>query len=140
MNISIINGPNLNLTGKREPELYGHQSLEEYLLTLAQKYDRHSFRFYQSNIEGELVNAIQEHGFWADALLLNAGAYTHTSLAMADALRAVPCKHKVEIHLSNVFAREAYRKQSYIAEACTGTIGGFGLNSYELGLISALFS
>ena len=140
MKISIINGPNLNLTGIREPEVYGNQSLEQYLQVLAGNYGEHSFQFFQSNIEGELVNAIQEHGFWADALLLNAGAYTHTSLAMADALRAVPCKHKVEIHLSNVFAREAYRRQSFIAEACTGSIGGFGLNSYELGVISALLA
>ena len=131
MKISIINGPNLNLTGKREPEIYGTQSLESYFQVLATAYPDVEFTFFQSNIEGEIVDEIQRAGFDADGIVINAGAYSHYSLAIADALRAVPAL-AVEVHLSNVYNRELERHHSAIAPACVGMIAGFGPDSYRL--------
>ena len=131
MKISIINGPNLNLTGRREPEIYGTQSLESYFQFLVAAYPDVEFTFFQSNIEGEIVDKIQRAGQEADGIVINAGAYSHYSLAIADALRAVPVP-AVEVHLSNVYSREPERHHSAIAPACMGTIAGFGLDSYRL--------
>ncbi|MBP5688858.1 MAG: type II 3-dehydroquinate dehydratase [Muribaculaceae bacterium] len=131
MKISIINGPNLNLTGKREPEIYGSQSLDNYLQLLAAAYHDVEFTFFQSNIEGEIVDEIQRVGFDSDGIVINAGAYTHYSLAIADALRAVPAP-AIEVHISNVHAREECRRHSALAPACVGVIAGFGLDSYRL--------
>lgn len=138
MKISIINGPNLNLVGTREPEIYGNESLDIYLHQLIKKYPSIDFTMYQSNIEGELIDEIQKRGEVADAIIINAGAYTHTSIAIADALRAVKCKKIIEVHISNVYAREHYRRESHIAPACMGSICGFGLKSYELAVMSLL--
>jgi 3-dehydroquinate dehydratase II len=131
MKIAIINGPNLNLVGVREPEIYGGTSLDAYLETLKKRFSNVEFSCYQSNVEGELVNEIQRVGFNVDGIILNAGAYTHTSIAMGDAIRAVksPC---IEVHISNVEAREDYRRVSMIGPACKGLIAGFGLDSYRL--------
>jgi 3-dehydroquinate dehydratase-2 len=131
MKIAIINGPNLNLVGVREPEIYGGTSLDAYLETLKKRFSNVEFSCYQSNVEGELVNEIQRVGFDVDGIILNAGAYTHTSIAMGDAIRAVksPC---IEVHISNVEAREDYRRVSMIGPACKGLIAGFGLDSYRL--------
>jgi 3-dehydroquinate dehydratase-2 len=131
MKISIINGPNLNLTGKREPEIYGTQSLEGYFTVLAAAFPEVEFTFFQSNIEGEIVDEIQRAGQGADGIVINAGAYSHYSLAIADALRAVPAP-AVEVHLSNVYSREPERHHSAIAPACVGMIAGFGPDSYRL--------
>ena len=131
MKISIINGPNLNLTGRREPEIYGTQSLESYFQFLAAAYPDFEFTFFQSNIEGDIVDEIQRVGFDADGIVINAGAYSHYSLAIADALRATPAP-AVEVHLSNVYSREPERHHSAIAPACVGVIAGFGLDSYRL--------
>ena len=131
MKISIINGPNLNLTGKREPEIYGTQSLESYFTVLVAAYPDVEFTFFQSNIEGEIVDEIQRAGFDADGIVINAGAYSHYSLAIADALRAVPAP-AVEVHLSNVYNREPERHHSAISPACVGMIAGFGPDSYRL--------
>ncbi|MBR2147319.1 MAG: 3-dehydroquinate dehydratase [Muribaculaceae bacterium] len=131
MRISVINGPNLNLTGRREPEIYGTQSLESYLQLLVAAYPDVEFTFFQSNIEGEIVDEIQRTGFDSDGIVINAGAYSHYSLAIADALRAVPAP-AVEVHLSNVYDREPERHHSAIAPACKGLIAGFGLDSYRL--------
>ena len=131
MKISIINGPNLNLTGRREPEIYGTQSLESYFQFLVAAYPDVEFTFFQSNIEGEIVDEIQRVGFDADGIVINAGAYSHYSLAIADALRATPAP-AVEVHLSNVYSREPERHHSAIAPACVGVIAGFGLDSYRL--------
>lgn len=132
MKISIINGPNLNLIGTREPEIYGNQSLNDYLLTMKKKYAAVQFDIYQSNIEGEIINEIQKQGIDADAIIINAGAYTHTSIAIADALKSIATKKIIEVHISNVFARENYRKESFIAPISIGVIAGFGLRSYDL--------
>ena len=131
MKISIINGPNLNLTGQREPDIYGTQSLESYFQVLATAYPEVEFTFFQSNIEGEIVDEVQRAGFDSDGIVINAGAYSHYSLAIADALRAVPAP-AVEVHLSNVYSREPERHHSAIAPACVGMIAGFGLDSYRL--------
>lgn len=133
MKISIINGPNLNLTGKREPDIYGTKSLDNYLQLLATAYPDMEFTFFQSNIEGSIVDEIQRVGFDADGIVINAGAYSHYSLAIADALRAVPAP-AVEVHLSNVYCREPERHHSAIAPACKGVIAGFGLDSYRLAI------
>ncbi len=132
MKISIINGPNLNLIGTREPEIYGNQSLNDYLLTMKKKYAAIQLDIYQSNIEGEIINEIQKQGINADAIIINAGAYTHTSIAIADALKSIATKKIIEVHISNVFARENYRKESFIAPISIGIIAGFGLRSYDL--------
>lgn len=133
MKISIINGPNLNLTGKREPDIYGTQSLENYYQILVTAYNDVEFKFFQSNIEGEIVDEIQRVGFDVDGIVINAGAYSHYSLAIADALRSVPAP-AVEVHMSNVYDREPERHHSAIAPACKGMIAGFGLDSYRLAI------
>jgi 3-dehydroquinate dehydratase-2 len=135
MNILIVNGPNLNLLGKRERSIYGETPFEEYLEELKALYPDVNIVYYQSNIEGELINKIHEYGFSFDGIVLNAGAYTHTSLALSDAIRAI-ITPVVEIHISNVHKREAYRHQSMIASACKGVIAGFGLDSYRLAIES----
>lgn len=131
--IQIINGPNINLLGKREPSIYGSVSFEDYLTELRAKYPEVRIDYYQSNSEGGLIDKIQKAGFDADGIILNAGAYTHTSIALQDAIRAVKSP-VVEVHISNVHAREAFRHVSMISCACVGVICGFGLNSYRLAL------
>ena len=135
MKVIIINGPNLNLLGKREPSIYGNQSFEEYLNTLREKFSEITIEYYQSNVEGEIINKIHEVGFSYDSILINAGGYTHTSVAISDAIASVetPC---VEIHISEPVAREEFRHTSLIAAKCKGSISGFGLESYRLGLLS----
>jgi len=131
--IAILNGPNLNLLGVREPGVYGIQTFEAYLGLLRGKYPSVELSYFQSNVEGELVNKLHELGFSYDGILMNAGAYTHTSIAIADAVAAIKTP-VVEIHISNVFAREDFRHVSYLGKNCAGSIGGFGMQSYELGL------
>ena len=132
--IQIINGPNLNLLGRGEPGVYGSESFDGFLAVLRETYkERAQIDFFQSNIEGELINRIHEVGFDYDGIILNAGAYTHTSIALQDAIRAVPAP-VVEVHISNVHAREAFRHVSMIAGACRGVVCGFGLDSYRLAL------
>lgn len=131
MRIQIINGPNINLLGKREPSVYGVVSFEDYLADLRGKYPGIEIDYYQSNSEGGLIDKIQEAGFNADGIVLNAGAYTHTSIALQDAIRSVPSP-VVEVHISNVHKREEFRHTSMIAAACKGVICGFGLDSYRL--------
>ena len=135
--IQIINGPNLNLLGKREPTVYGNASFEVYLETLRKNYPELKISYFQSNIEGELLNKIHEVGFDYDGIILNAGAYTHTSIALYDAIKAVSTP-VVEVHISNVHARESFRHESKISAACKGVILGFGLNSYKLAMESFL--
>lgn len=137
MKIQIINGPNINLLGKREPSIYGSVTFEAYLAGLRQRYADIEIDYFQSNIEGELIDCIQQAGFEADGIILNAGAYTHTSIALQDAIRAVPAP-VIEVHISNVHSRESYRHVSMIACACKGVICGFGLNSYRLALEALL--
>ncbi|MDC7997779.1 type II 3-dehydroquinate dehydratase [Gilvibacter sediminis] len=137
MKICIINGPNLNLLGKRETNVYGSLSFEEFLDELKAKYKDVVFDYYQSNVEGELITKIQQVGFTADGILLNAGAYTHTSVGIGDAVRAVETP-VVEVHISNTFAREEFRHESFISAHAKGVVIGFGLQSYELGLQSFL--
>ena len=131
MKIQIINGPNINLLGKREPSIYGSKSFEDYLEELKAACPDVEFAYYQSNVEGEMIDKIHEVGFDCDGIVLNAGAYTHTSIALQDAIRAVKAP-VVEVHISNVHAREEFRHKSMIACACVGVICGFGLNSYRL--------
>lgn len=131
MKIQIINGPNLNLLGVREPGIYGDSSFESYLPQLRAKFPDVEIEYFQSNCEGTLINKLQEVGFSYDGVVLNAGAYTHTSIALHDCVRALQCP-VVEVHISNVHQREAFRHHSYIALACVGVICGFGLKSYEL--------
>lgn len=131
MKIQIINGPNINLLGKREPSIYGSMTFEDYLASLRSRYTEVEIDYFQSNIEGELIDCIQKTGFEADGIVLNAGAYTHTSIALQDAIRAVPAP-VIEVHISNVHAREAFRHVSMITCACKGVICGFGLDSYRL--------
>lgn len=133
MKIQIINGPNINLLGKREPGIYGSTSFEYYLKELRQNYPDIEISYYQSNIEGELINKIHEVGFDYDGIVLNAGAYTHTSIALQDAIRAVTSP-VIEVHISNVHKREEFRHHSMISCACEGVICGFGLDSYRLGI------
>ena len=131
MKIQIINGPNINLLGKREPSIYGDRSFEEYLVKLQQTYPDVEIKYYQSNCEGELIDKIQEVGFSVDGIILNAGAYTHTSIAIQDAIRAITSP-VIEVHISNVHQREEFRHRSMISCACIGVICGFGLDSYRL--------
>lgn len=131
MKITIINGPNLNLLGTREPTLYGNQTFEDYYALLKQKYPHISFQYYQSNIEGELIDCLQKEGFSSDGIILNPGGYTHTSVAIGDAIAAITTP-VVEVHISNVHAREEFRKLSHVSAKCKGTISGLGLKGYEL--------
>ncbi|MCP4978093.1 MAG: type II 3-dehydroquinate dehydratase [Maribacter sp.] len=135
MRILIINGPNLNLLGKREPEVYGSTTFEEYFGQLKTKFDNVELEYYQSNIEGELIDKIQEVGFSYDGIILNAGAYTHTSIGIGDAIRAITTP-VVEVHISNTFSREDFRHVSHISPAAKGIILGFGLQSYDLAIQS----
>jgi 3-dehydroquinate dehydratase II len=137
MQISIINGPNLNLLGKRQSEFYGHMNFEDYLDQLKTKYKKVEFLFYQSNKEGDIIDRIHQAEGTVDGIVLNAGAYTHTSIAIADAIQAVTVP-VVEVHISNVYAREQFRHTSLIAPYCRGVIAGFGLMSYELAVESFL--
>ena len=135
MTIQIINGPNLNLLGVREPDVYGSTSFDDFLLRLRACFPDVQIDYFQSNIEGELINKLQAVGFQCDGIVLNAGAYTHTSIALADCIRAISAP-VVEVHISNVHQREAFRHQSMIAAACRGVICGFGLDSYRLAIES----
>ena len=131
--IQIINGPNLNLLGKREPTVYGTQSFDDYLQDLKKRFPAIQLDYFQSNIEGELINKIHQVGFDYDAIIINAGAYTHTSIAIADAIRAISVP-VVEVHISNVYKRESFRHHSYLSEACKGCIIGLGLDVYRLAI------
>ncbi len=133
MKIQIINGPNLNLLGVREPGIYGSSSFESYLPTLRQRYPDVQIDYYQSNIEGELIDRMQQVGFEYDGIVLNAGAYTHTSIALHDCIRSLTTP-VIEVHISNVHAREEFRHHSMISAACRGVIAGFGLDSYRLAI------
>ncbi|MBK8884467.1 MAG: type II 3-dehydroquinate dehydratase [Bacteroidales bacterium] len=131
MQIAIINGPNLNLLGQREPEKYGHSSFDGYLLLLKSRYTDISFSYFQSNIEGELINELHRTGFAYDGIILNAGGYTHTSVAITDSIAAIKTP-VIEVHITNIFSREEFRHTSLIARNCKGSISGFGLDSYRL--------
>lgn len=135
--IAIINGPNLNLTGRREPEVYGTATMEETIDRLRVLFPEVEITYYQSNVEGELIDRIQQDGFSADGLILNLGGYSHTSVALRDALLAVPAA-KIEVHISNIFAREDYRHHSLVTSACRGMVCGLGLKGYELALRALL--
>ena len=135
--IIIINGPNLNLLGIRETSIYGKQSFDDYLNELKTSYPSIKIDFYQSNVEGELINKIQEIGFTYDGIILNAAAYTHTSVGIGDAIKAIDTK-VIEVHISNTFSREEFRHNSYLSPVVDGIIIGFGLNSYELAIQSIL--
>ena len=137
MKISIINGPNLNLLGTREPTVYGEQTFEDYYAELQNQFSQVTFDYFQSNVEGELINRLQEVGFSSDLILLNAGAYTHTAVAIGDAIKSIDTS-VIEIHISNTFAREDFRHKSFITPVAKGLIIGFGLDSYRLGVESAL--
>jgi 3-dehydroquinate dehydratase-2 len=138
MKISIINGPNLNLLGIREPDKYGTKSFEDYLVSLKAKYHDIQIDYFQSNIEGELINEIHAKGFSYDGIILNAGGYTHTSVAIADAIASVKTP-VIEVHITNIAAREEFRHTSIIARSCAGSVSGFGLDSYRLA-VEALIS
>jgi len=131
MKILIINGPNLNLLGRREPEKYGHTSFDEFLVVLKQRFHFVIFDYYQSNIEGEIINEIHKVGFSYDGIILNAGGYTHTSVAVTDAIASVKTP-VIEVHITNLAKREEFRQTSLIGKNCIGTISGFGLDSYRL--------
>jgi 3-dehydroquinate dehydratase-2 len=133
MRIAIINGPNLNLLGKRETDIYGNMPFEKYFEQLKSLYPSVEFRYYQSNVEGELINEIQNVGFEYDGIVLNPGGYTHTSVALGDAIAAVRAP-VIEVHISNVHAREAFRQISHVSAKCKGTIAGLGLKGYELAI------
>ena len=135
MKISIINGPNLNLLGTREPSLYGNQTFDEYYLNLKKRYSNIEFDYFQSNVEGELINRLQEVGFTSDLILLNAGGYTHTSVAIGDAIKSIDSS-VIEIHITNTFARDNFRHVSYITPVAKGLIVGFGLDSYRMAIES----
>jgi 3-dehydroquinate dehydratase-2 len=133
MRIIIINGPNLNLLGKREPGIYGSESFEAYFATLQAQYPAVEFSYFQSNVEGEIINQLHAEGFSADGILLNAGGYTHTSVAIRDAIAAIKTP-VIEVHISNVYAREEFRHTSMIAPKCVGSICGLGMKGYRLGV------
>jgi 3-dehydroquinate dehydratase, type II len=137
MKVIIINGPNLNLLGTREPGIYGTEIMESYLTTLRKRYPSVEIEYYQSNVEGELINKMQEVGFSYDGIILNAGAYTHTSIALLDCIRALQTP-VIEVHISNVNNREEFRRHSIIGPGCKGTIQGFGLDSYRLAIEALL--
>ncbi len=134
MRVLILNGPNLNLTGERETDIYGNLSFDDYLETLSTSFPHIEISYLQSNIEGELINFLQEANDDVDAVILNAGAYTHTSVAIGDAIRSLDIA-VIEVHMSNIFARETFRHTSYIAPYCKGSVSGFGLDSYRLALL-----
>jgi 3-dehydroquinate dehydratase-2 len=131
--ILILNGPNLNLLGTREPSVYGNQSFEDYFKSLKSEFSKVQLHYYQSNHEGDLIDKVHEVGFTFDGIIINAGGYSHTSVALADALSAVTTP-AVEVHISNVFTREPYRHHSYLTDRCKGMISGLGLKGYELAL------
>lgn len=135
MKILILNGPNLNLLGKRETEIYGNISFERYFQILKDKYNTLELYYYQSNIEGEMINKLHEVGFSYDGIILNAGAYTHTSVGLGDAVKGIHTP-VIEVHITNTYSRESFRHQSYIAANAKGVVVGFGLQSYELALQS----
>ncbi|RPG58279.1 MAG: 3-dehydroquinate dehydratase [Flavobacteriales bacterium TMED235] len=137
MKLAIINGPNLNLLGTREPDVYGEQTFEEYFQVLVNDYPEISFDYFQSNIEGALIDQIQKAGFSCDAILLNAAAYTHTSVGIGDAVKAIDVP-VIEVHISNTFSREDFRHKSYLSPVSKGIIVGFGLDSYRLGVEALL--
>jgi len=137
MKLIIINGPNLNLLGKREPEVYGNETFETFFNTLKAEFPSVELDYYQSNIEGELIDKIQEFGFTYDGIILNAAAYTHTSIGIGDAVKAITTP-VIEVHISNTFSRETFRHQSYISPNAKGVIIGFGLKSYKLAIQSFL--
>jgi 3-dehydroquinate dehydratase II len=136
-NILIINGPNLNLLGLREPEIYGYSTFEDYYLKLREEFENSAIDYFQSNVEGEIIDKIQECGFSYDGIILNAGGYTHTSVAIRDAIASVSSP-VVEVHISNTLSREDFRHKSVIGPVCKGCIMGFGLESYRLALIYLL--
>lgn len=133
MKIQIINGPNLNLLGVREKSIYGNSDFESYLVELQKRYTSHQISYYQSNVEGEIINKLQEAGFSYYGIVLNAGAYTHTSIAIADAIAAINTP-VIEVHISNVYKREDFRHHSMLAASCKGVIAGFGMDSYRLAI------
>jgi 3-dehydroquinate dehydratase II len=134
--ITIINGPNLNLLGVREPELYGHENFSDYIEKLKKKYFSDiEIIYYQNNSEGKIIDILHTVGFQSNGIILNAGAYTHTSIGIADAIKSIPSP-VIEVHISNIYSRESFRKKSFLSAVCNGTIFGFGLKSYELGIIS----
>lgn len=133
MQLLILNGPNLNLLGKREPGIYGNESFESFFETLKEHYPLVDFAYYQSNVEGELINKLQEVGFDYDGIILNAGGYTHTSVALADAVAAIKTP-VIEVHISNIFAREEFRHVSLLSKHCVGIISGLGLKGYEMAI------
>ena len=135
--IIIINGPNLNLIGKREPKIYGNSSMEDYLSEIRNNFPKIQIDYFQSNVEGDLINKLQEVGFSYDGVVLNAGGYTHTSVAISDAVAAIQTS-VVEVHISNVYKREDYRHQSLMAKNCIGIVAGFGLHSYKMAIDSFL--
>lgn len=137
MKIQIINGPNLNLLGKREPEVYGSKTFDAFYDELIKRFPQVSFGYYQSNVEGELINKLQEVGFSSDAIILNAGAYTHTSIAIHDAIASIKTP-VVEVHISNIYAREEFRHTSLITSKCAGLITGFGMEGYAMAVQWAL--
>jgi 3-dehydroquinate dehydratase-2 len=137
MKIQIINGPNLNLLGVREPSVYGDQGFDAYLLGLQDHFNDHSIDYFQSNVEGELINKLHETGFSYDGIILNAGGYTHTSVAIADAIAAIKTP-VIEVHISNIYAREAYRHVSLTGKNCKGVLTGFGMDGYRLAITSFL--
>lgn len=139
MKLIIINGPNLNLLGKREPGIYGNNSFTSFFESLIKEFEEIEFDYYQSNVEGELINKLHEVGFNYDGIILNAGGYTHTSVAIADAISSINSP-VVEVHISNIFAREEIRHTSLIAAKCKGSISGFGMDSYKLAVRSFMAS
>jgi 3-dehydroquinate dehydratase-2 len=137
MKILIINGPNLNLLGVREPDTYGNQNFDDYIGILQNSYPAEAIEYFQSNLEGELINKLHEYGFSHYGIVLNAGGYTHTSVALGDAISAIKSP-VIEVHISNVFKREEFRHHSFISPVCRGTISGFGLDSYRLAIEALL--
>ena len=135
MKVIIINGPNLNLLGVREKSIYGEKSFDAYYEELRAKFSHINFSYFQNNVEGEIINCLHENGFEADAIILNAGGYTHTSVAIADAISSIQSP-VIEVHISNIYSREEFRKKSLIAPYCKGSICGFGLDSYRLAIES----
>ncbi|MBI3511325.1 MAG: type II 3-dehydroquinate dehydratase [Bacteroidetes bacterium] len=138
MKILILNGPNLNLLGKREPEIYGHAGFDEFFSTLKKEFPDVQLEYFQSNVEGELINKLHETGFSFDGIIFNPGGYTHTSVAIGDAVASIKTP-VIEVHISNVFAREEFRHTSFIAKHCKGSITGLGLNGYRLAIEAFLF-